>query len=104
LIRAQRGDLASSTGSTVFPETIWTRLQDAPLVVLDEPGCRTQVNDFHYETVKRVIDCRYGLPLIVISNHGLDEIARLYDDRVASRLAAGTVVKLEGADRRLAKT
>lgn len=72
----------------------------AALMVLDELGMRDKVTDTHYECVKRVLDMRRGQPLILVSNHGLKEIETLYDGRIASRCAAGTVVELRGRDRR----
>lgn len=63
----------------------------APLVVLDEIGTREKASDHHYECVKDLIDCREGIPLIVIGNMPLDNIAAIYDSRVVSRLACGTV-------------
>lgn len=76
----------------------WSRWQ---LAVLDEVGVRDHPSDFEYGVVKRCIDLRSGKPLIVMSNVDIDEIERLYDDRIASRMSAGTVVRLQGEDRRL---
>lgn len=87
----------------VTPEKLWERLRGRSVVVLDELGSRTQVSDFHYETVKRLLDLRENRPFVVLSNLDLGKIATIYDDRVASRLGAGTVVKLLGDDRRLKK-
>jgi hypothetical protein len=112
LIDAQQGRLtwraagslwdrgAAATG-TAHPEQLWAWLARRPLVVLDELGSRDRVSDHHYDAVKRVLDERHGKPLAVASNHPLAALAKLYDDRVASRLAAGTVVRLQGRDRRL---
>lgn len=81
----------------------WRQIETAPLIVLDELGCRDRVSDQLYETVKGVLDVRECKPLVVLSNLGLPEIERLFDDRIASRLAAGTVVQLVGKDRRVEK-
>lgn len=70
------------------------------LVVLDELGVRKQVNDTHYECVQRALDMREGFGLVLVSNKSLAEIEELYDDRIASRCAAGTVVELKGIDHR----
>lgn len=101
--------IAASEGSYVNPFAdrrmskigVWEWLRSTALLVLDELGSRQFVSDFHYENVKRVLDQREGKPLVCISNKPLAELAVIYDDRVASRLAAGTVVELAGADRRL---
>lgn len=73
------------------------------LTVLDELGARERVNDTHYEVVQRLIDRRRGLPLILISNLDLNGLAQVYDDRIASRAAEGTVFHLAGDDRRITK-
>lgn len=84
----------------VSVEGFWGWLSGRNLIVLDELGCRGLVSDHHYEAVKRLLDERHGKPLIVIANTDLAGIERLYDDRVASRLSAGTVVSVAGKDRR----
>ena len=88
-------------GGTLWPEMIWGRIGKAPLIVLDEIGCRSQVSDAHYEVVKEMIDVRHRKPFAVISNLDLATLGKLYDDRIVSRLSAGTVIELSGPDRRL---
>lgn len=83
-----------------LPE-FWLRIAKQKLVVLDEMGARGTVTDHHYEAVERMLDERWRLPLVCVSNLGADAVAKLYDDRVLSRLLCGTVVALEGKDRRL---
>ncbi len=85
------------------PDQVWQSVARRPLVVLDELGVRSQVSDHHYECVKRLLDERQGKAMIAISNLPLSGLERLYDDRIASRLAAGTVLAVEGPDRRLAR-
>lgn len=100
VIEAQQGRLYDGD----YPagvQTVWRGLSTAPLVVLDELGARERVSDHAYGVVKRLIDLREGLPLVAISNLDLGTLAQRYDDRIASRLAAGTVCRLEGEDRRL---
>jgi DNA replication protein DnaC len=87
----------------VTTQILRERISSAALVVIDELGTRGDVSGFAYERVKEVIDLRHGKPLVVISNHDLDGITKLYDDRVADRLAAGTLVCLEGESRRMAR-
>lgn len=104
VIEAQQGRLTwreEARNGTLFPEALWRWLAREPLVVLDELGSRDRVSDHHYECVKRLLDERHGKPLVVLSNLDLARVGQLYDDRVASRLAAGTVIRLEGRDRRL---
>ena len=79
----------------------WKRWAGHGLCVLDEVGLRNAISDHQYECLQRSIDLRTGKPLLVLSNLDLDGIAQLFDDRIASRLAAGTVVHLDGPDQRM---
>lgn len=102
--QAQQGRLEwyhEGHGGVLWPEKLWAKLARAHLVVVDELGSRDRVSDHHYECVKRIIDERQGQPLALASNHDIEALARLYDDRIASRIAAGTVLGLDGDDRRL---
>lgn len=104
LRRAEAGRLTWNKighSGTHYPEDIWNWITRAALVVFDELGCRDRVSDFQYETAKRVLDKREGKPLIVISNLTLERLEELYDDRFVSRLAEGTVLEVDGVDRRL---
>ena len=106
VVAAQRGELEAGNfrdGWKVRPEAIWKEWQHARITVLDEIGTRQTVSDAMFETVKRAIDLREGSPAVFVSNIGLDEVARAYDDRIASRLGAGTVFSLEAVDRRLSE-
>jgi chromosomal replication initiation ATPase DnaA len=99
-----KGLVNEGGGQLVTVPAFWKEVGSTPLFVLDELGCRDSVSDHHYQTVKRLLDVRECRPLVVISNLSPEAIERLYDDRVASRLAAGTVVELFGDDRRLARS
>lgn len=104
LIRAEQGRLEwydRGRGGNLWPEQVWDRIGKAPLVVLDDVGCRERVSDLHYETVKQVLEERAGRPLAVLSNLNLAGIVEIYDDRIFSRLSAGSVVELVGRDRRI---
>lgn len=89
---------------TDTPRQWWSRYRNYyECVVVDELGARERVSDFQYETVKRAIDERCNRPTVFISNHDLDQLSTVYDDRVASRLAGGTLIIFDGDDRRLSK-
>lgn len=86
----------------VSENEFWSRWREVKgLVVVDEIGARERVSDHHYDCVKRAIDEREGKPALFITNLSLDEIASVYDARIASRLAGGTVIKFAGPDRRV---
>lgn len=83
----------------------WHDWREARCVLVDEIGTRKTVTDHQYETLKRLIDERerVGGPAVFVSNVGLEDLGRLYDDRIASRLAAGTMVVFGGEDRRVGR-
>lgn len=87
---------AGKIGPTQYRQMIVNR----PLVCVDDIGVREKISDTHYEIVKLVLDLRETKPLIVTSNQPLEVIMKLYDDRIADRLSAGTVIELTGESRR----
>ena len=101
LISVQNGEVEYGGAHIDTPCEWWKRYEEIDCVVLDELVSRDKVSDFGYEVVKRAIDLRHGKPLVVCSNGTLEIIGRVYDDRIASRLAAGTVIEMTGSDRRL---
>ncbi len=73
------------------------------LVVMDELGVRTKIGDLEYSVITEVWESRerHGKGVAVyVSNLSPQELADAYDDRIASRVLAGTVFKLDGEDRR----
>jgi DNA replication protein DnaC len=64
-----------------------------------------KVTDYVAESWYAIINYRYQecIPSIYSSNLSLDQISALMGDRIASRLASGTVFELKGDDRRLGK-
>lgn len=90
------------TGCQMTARDFWTAWRSSPLTVLDEIGQRSP-SDAQYETLKTAIDAREERPAIYISNLGLRDLGRVYDDRIVSRLAGGTVYELDVEDRRISK-
>jgi len=79
------------------------RIQEAALAILDELGEREKVADLQATTIKKFLDAREfhnHRVAIYISNLTPDQLPDVYDDRIASRLLAGTVFELTGPDRR----
>lgn len=92
-----------SGGSKIVTLTdLQYRMETASCAVLDELESRCRVSDAHYESVKDFLDVREGKPLVVVSNSDIRTVSSIYDDRIADRLAAGTILGLRGESRRLA--
>ena len=84
----------------------WRQVAEKDLAVLDELGARQTVGDLHFSTVKKFCDLRETEAhrvAVYVSNVGPKTIASLYDDRIASRILAGTIFNLGGRDRRPTK-
>ena len=71
---------------------MWEYLTAAKLVVLDDLGARSP-SEMTNEMVLSLLMRRIARPTVVTTNlTSLDQITRMYDDRITSRLSAGTVV------------
>jgi len=82
---------------------LWEFAQDdTTLWCIDDFGTRT-VSEAAFDIVFELIDRRVGKPTIITSNLSLIEIGEMYDDRIADRLRAGTVIELTGESRRTGK-
>ena len=100
LIDAAAGRLHGGGAYDITVAGWWQRWRDAAMAALDDIGGRT-ISDHRYETLKRCLDTRTGKPTVYATNMTLAQIDKLYDDRIASRLAGGTVVYVTGQDRRV---
>ena len=68
----------------------------APLFVFDELGVGAATADFRLDAILEVVAERCVNPVrpfVVTGNVGPDELARIYDNRVARRVTWGTVVR-----------
>lgn len=94
ITKARRGELwwDDSQGYRIPESEVWDLWDKSNLAVLDEIAMRSPT-DAQFDTLKRMLDRRDGRPLIVISNFSMEQIVRVYDDRIASRLSQGTVIK-----------
>lgn len=92
----------SDVDRDISPGEWWRSWADARITCMDELGARERVSDFQYATVKRAIDERMDKAAVWISNLPVSELESVYDRRITSRLAAGTVITFDGPDRRQA--
>lgn len=97
-------------GLPLTEEKLWSWIEKAPLVVIDEVAMTKNRKETwygntrdHFSILKRFLDLREFTPHVVVSNREVKDLgntdADLYDDRVVSRLMAGTVIRMSG-DRR----
>ncbi|MBS3937503.1 MAG: ATP-binding protein [Peptococcaceae bacterium] len=92
---------AESVGNS--ESRIMAAAREAKVLVLDDLGAE-QVTDFVINRLFDIVNfrCNHQLPLVVSSNLKVQEIGRLYDDRIASRLwEMCEVVPLYGEDIRI---
>jgi DNA replication protein DnaC len=100
---AEFGRLTNSMGQLVFRRTVWRAWREANIAVMDDIGLRGDVRDFQLQAFKRALDCREAKPVIVITNLGWQRIVKVFDERIVSRLGAGTRVEFV-RDRRITDT
>ena len=79
----------------------WDELGERALVVLDDIALRDRASDAQFEVMQKFLTVRQNRPTIITGNLSIGKVAKVYDDRVASRLAAGTAIEITGPDMRL---
>lgn len=90
----------SHDSCVVGVDDFWQGWSKSPLVVVDDLGVTGRPTDHAYEVALDMLEHRYGQPMIVTSNLDLDQIAGVFDDRISSRLSAGSPVLVSGEDLR----
>lgn len=74
--------------------------QDAGFIVLDDVGTRAPTEP-QLDALRDLLEWRGGRPMVVTGNLDPKKLGEVYDDRIMSRLCAGTVIKVIGNDMRL---
>lgn len=102
-LECEHSALSSSANVRKMRETEWIDALGQPRVfVLDDIARRGDTqSETARELLSRFLDRREGMPTILISNLGPMDLATAYDDRVGSRMCCGTVVRVDGDDRRI---
>ncbi len=78
----------------------WDELKERSLVVLDDIALRGRATDAQYDVMQKFLLRQQDRPTVITCNLDLDQIAAVYDDRTASRIAEGTIAHVGGDDRR----
>lgn len=76
------------------------KLRSSPCVFLDDLGVRPPTEAMT-QALFDLMELRARKPLVIISNHTPDALAKIYDERIVSRITAGTTLEIAGADRRV---
>lgn len=77
----------------------WHWLETVGLVIVDEIGTGL-VNEWRTEMLWRLLEIRKHKPLLMTGNIGINAIGEQFDQRIQSRLIEGTIVQLDGKDKR----
>lgn len=82
-------------------EAVIKPLMNMPKIIDDI--CTAKPTETAIETLYCIVNHRYEyqIPTIYTSNLSMSEISEMYGDRIASRLSACRIIKLEGKDRRV---
>jgi DNA replication protein DnaC len=85
-------EMRSMYGKSGALDGLLKHITTADLLVLDEIDLHGS-SDHDYNTLYDIINSRYeaaGMPTIVISNRGVDQLKTDLDERIVSRILAGT--------------
>ena len=80
-------------------KALQAKVDGTPCLFLDDLGVRPPTPPM-LQAIFDVLEMRKGRPIVIVSNHDLRKLSELYDERIVSRLSAGTVLEIRGADRR----
>lgn len=91
----------NGTPYTADESAWWNRWRTKRLVVVDEIGLRT-ANEVRQEAMWKLLEVRRGLPTILTGNLDAKEVRQTFDNRILSRILAGTWIVVNGEDQRVA--
>jgi DNA replication protein DnaC len=77
-----------------------SKLNGSPCVFLDDLGVRPPTEAMT-QALFDLMELRARRPLVIVSNHSPDALAKIYDERIVSRITAGTTLEIAGKDRRV---
>jgi DNA replication protein DnaC len=105
VLSAMRGELeiqGTHASCKLTIKDLWDRIGNGAmeLVVCDEVGRRGRASDHETDVLHNLLEARAGFGLILISNQDPADLAEVYSRQVASRISAGTVLWVQGPDRR----
>ena len=80
-------------------KALQAKVDGTPCLFLDDLGVRPPTPPM-LQAIFDVLEMRKGRPVVIVSNHDLRKLSEIYDERIVSRLSAGTVLEIRGQDRR----
>lgn len=83
-----------------WESNVFATIRNASLVCFDDIGLRSP-SDAMYDVLYQFINLRAGKPTMLTGNLKPAEVAKVYDDRIASRILSGCLIEVAGKDRRL---
>ena len=76
------------------------KVRDSPIVFFDDVGIR-DASESVCEIFLELLDARAGRKTVFTGNNPPDELSKIYDGRIASRILSGSCICLKGKDRRI---
>jgi len=101
-VRVERCDNGQLSFETVDWPRFARKMRNVNCVFLDDLGVRKPTEAMH-QALFDLMEWRQDdspLPFVITSNQPPEEIGKTYDDRIYSRLMAGSVIEMTGADQR----
>lgn len=85
---------------TITEASFWRTIQDVELLVIDEIALGKS-HDWRTEIMWDVLEARKNRPLILTGNVPPSELIEVFDERIQSRILAGSLFGMTGEDKRL---
>lgn len=96
--------MAVRSGGDGEGERYWLdKIRDASVVCIDDCGIRAD-SEAQQSLFLEVLNTRQGKPMMITGNHNPEQLHKVFDSRIASRLLSGVVFRIKGSDRRMAGT
>jgi predicted ATPase len=87
----------------VWESQIMERISESSIACFDDVGLRSP-SDAMYDAWYEIVNSRKRKATIYTGNLAPEDLHKVYDARIASRMTEGTVIELAGPDRRLQGT
>lgn len=100
-----KGFVVRHRGETSYEEWelgIMSKIAEASLLVFDDVGLRSPT-PAAYEVFYTMVESRIDKPTIYTTNLNSDELTKVFDERITSRLLRGARIRMSGDDRRISQ-
>jgi len=94
--------IRSSFNTNIPEQKLRDEFLNLDVLFIDDMGLKPSTTDFEYDIFYDILDKRinYKLATVISSNKAMDELGKIFDKRISSRLSVFREVRFSGQDRR----